>query len=385
MKLTKFLTDHNDEILMEWDKFAKQKAPAGSDQSFLALRDHAQELLTAIVKDIKTTQSEKQQLKKSRGERPDNQNLDNAATIHGALRHESGFTLSVVMAEFRALRATVLRLWLPQVKEMTEEFNYDMLRFNEAIDEVMSQSIDTFSERTTRTRDTFLAVLGHDLRNPLHVMAMTGEVLKKTKNWSDTIPKSGSRIATSSASMGLMVNDLLEYGRTQLGGNLVIKRHVVDMQRICQVILDEARAAYPECDFVLQPSGNLTGPFDEARLQQVFANLLNNAARYSEPDKPITMTVTGKADVIAVTVHNVGPVIPAQSLEAIFEPLVQLVKETEHSKSSTHSVGLGLYIARKITEAHLGTIKAESSKLSGTVFTVLLPRKREVENQNPKA
>jgi len=385
MKLSKFLTDHNDDILLEWDKFAKQKAPVGSDQSMPALRDHAQELLRAIVKDIKTSQSEKQQVKKSRGEKPDDQNLDNAATIHGALRHESGFTLSVVMAEFRALRATVLRLWLPQVKEMTEEFNYDMLRFNEAIDEVMSQSIDTFSERTTRTRDTFLAVLGHDLRNPLHVMTMTGGVLKRMKNWSEAIPSAGSRIATSSASMTLMVNDLLEYGRTQLGGNLVIKRHVVDMQRICQGVMDEARAAYPDREFVLQPSGNLTDSFDEARLQQVFANLLNNAARYTELDKPITMVVTGKADVMAIKVHNFGPVIPAKSLKAIFEPLVQLVKETEHSKSSTHSVGLGLYIAREITRAHGGTIEAESSKHAGTVFTVLLPRNHRQKSENPDA
>lgn len=374
MKLSKFLTDHNDEILSEWDKFAKQKAPPGSDLSQQALRDHAQELLIAIAQDIKTPQSKKEQVKKSRGEKLEDKHLDTAATTHGQLRHEGGFTLAVVAAEFRALRATVLRLWMPQVKEMTEEFSNDMLRFNEAIDEVMSQSIDTFSERTTRTRDTFLAVLGHDLRNPLHVMAMTGGVLKKMKNWSEAIPSAGSRIASSSASMTLMVNDLLEYGRTQLGGNLIIKRHVVDMQRICQAVMAEARAAYPDCEFVLQPSGNLTGSFDEARLQQVFANLLNNAARYSEPEKPITMSVTGKADLIAIEVHNFGPVIPARSLEAIFEPLVQLVKETEHSKPSTHSVGLGLYIAREITQAHGGTIKAESSEHSGTVFTVLLPR-----------
>lgn len=385
MKLSKFLIDYNDAILSEWDKFAKQKAPAGSDQSRPALRDHAQELLTAIVQDIKTSQSEKQQLKKSRGEQPDDQNLDAAATTHGALRHEIGFTLSVVVAEFRALRATVLRLWLPQVKEMTEEFSYDMLRFNEAIDELMGRSVDTFSERTTRTRDTFLAVLGHDLRTPLHVMALTGGVLKKMKNWSETIPKAGSRITASSASMSLMVNDLLEYGRTQLGGNLVIKRHVVDMQRICQAVMDEARAAYLDCEFVLQPSGNLTGSFDEARLQQVFANLLNNAARYTEPGKPITMVATGEGDWIAIKVHNVGPVIPAKSLEAIFEPLVQLVKETEHAKSSTHSVGLGLHIAREITQAHGGTIKAASSKHSGTVFTVQLPRNHHAKKREPDA
>lgn len=385
MKLSQFLKDHNDEILLEWDRFAKEVAPPGSDMSVSALRDHAKELLLAIANNIERTQSKNTQVEKSKGQLPAPGELGAAASLHGMLRHQGGFDLKEVAAEFRALRASVLHLWLPLVKDMTPEFSYDVTRFNEAIDEALSGSIITFSDQTAHTRDTFLAVLGHDLRNPLSAISMSGEFLQKVAEGSDPIHKAGSRIVISSARMGLMIDDLLEYARAQLGGHLTLKRHVVDMERICQAVVDEARAAHPAQEFVLTPSGNLIGSFDEARLQQVFANLLSNAARYSAPGQPITVTVEGQTAAIAVKVHNIGPVIPAKSLQSIFEPLVQLAQQTELSEPSSHSVGLGLYIARQITEAHGGTIEAASSKHEGTTFTVLLPRAHGEKHEVPPA
>ena len=342
--------------------------------SRLALRDHAEEILMGIAKNIERPQSKKTQAEKSKGHLPAQGDIGAAASLHGTLRQHGGFQLKEVASEFRALRASVLHLWLPLVKTMTVEFSYEITRFNEAIDEALSESINTFSDETAHTRDTFLAVLGHDLRNPLSAISMSGEFIKRVKEGSEPIHNAGSRIVICSARMGLMINDLLEYAQTQLGGHLLLKRHVVDMHRICKAVVDEAYAAYPEQEFVLKHSGNLIGSFDEARLQQVFANLLGNAARYSEPGQPIEIAIEGQVDTIAVKIHNVGPVIPSKSLQTIFEPMVQLEQQPEHSEASSHSVGLGLYIAREITQAHGGTIEAASSKQSGTTFTVLLPR-----------
>jgi len=385
VKLSKFLFEHNAEILLEWDRLAKKTAPEHSDVSPLALRDHGQALLTAIANNIALAQSEKKQSRESTGQLPAQDDLCAAAGIHGMVRHHGGFQLKEVASEFQALRASVLRLWLPLVKNMTLESCYEITRFNEAIDEALIESINTFAEQTTRTRDTFLAVLGHDLRNPLNVIAMIGEFLKKVPDESDAIHNAGSRIVISSASMALLINDLLEYGRAQLGGHLALKCHEVDMHGVCQAVVDEARAAYPSQEFVLQPSGNLVGSFDEARLQQVFANLLCNAARYSESGHTIDMAVEGQVDTITVKVHNNGQVIPEKSLQAIFEPLVQLAQDEKLSKSSLHSMGLGLYIARKITEAHEGTIQAMSSEQSGTTFTVRLPRSHGEKHEPPAA
>ena len=340
----------------------------------LALRDNAEEILIGIAQNIERPQSQKTQSEKSKGQLPAQDKIAAAASVHGAQRQHGGFQLKEVASEFRALRASVLHLWLPLVKKMTVEFSYEITRFNEAIDEALSESINTFSDQTARTRDTFLAVLGHDLRNPLSAITMSAEFIKKVKEGSEPIHTAGSRIVICSARMGLMISDLLEYARTQLGGHLLLKHHVVDMQKICQTVMDEARTAHPEQEFVLKHSGDLLGYFDEARLQQVFANLLGNAAHYSEPGQPIEIVVEGQADAIAVKIHNVGLVIPTQSLQTIFEPMVQLEQQPQHTEVSSHSVGLGLYIAREITQAHGGSIRAASSKRSGTTFTVRLPR-----------
>jgi len=385
MKLSQFLKDHNGEILLEWDRFAKEVAPPGSDQSVSALRNHAKELLLAIANNIETAQSEKKQFIKSKGQLPNQGKLGSTAAIHGMLRYHGGFGPKEVTAEFRALRASVLHLWLPTVRELTPEYSYDMMRFNEAIDEALSESITRFFDQTARTRDTFLAVLGHDLRNPLNVISINGQFILKVKEDFDSIHKAGSRIVISSARMNVMISDLLEYARMQLGGHMHLKRHVVDIERICQAVVDEARAAHPKQEFVLKPSGELIGSFDEARLQQVFLNVLCNAARYSEPGQPVEIAVEGQADAIAVKIHNVGPVIPKESLQSIFEPLVQLAEKSELSDSSSHSVGLGLYIAREITEAHEGTIDVASNQHAGTTFTVLLPRTHDDKHEPPHA
>lgn len=373
MKLCKFLSVHNAEILAEWDRFAWETAPAGSDKSKRVLRNHAAQLLIAIADNMELAQSGLARVKKSRGHLPRQDGLSRAANIHGMLRHHGGFHMKDVAAEFRALRASVLRLWLPTVNSVTPEFSNEVTRFNEAIDEALSDSINTFSDQTSRIRDTFLAVLGHDLRNPLSAIAMNGAFLRKVVG-SDAVHSAGSRIVASSVRMGLMINDLLEYGRTQLVGHLALKRHVVDMQRICQGVVDEACEAHPEQKFALKASGDLIGSFDEARLQQVFANLLCNAAHYSERGQPIEMAVEGLPDAIAVKIHNVGPIIPSKSLKVIFDPMVQLAQQAELSETWSHSVGLGLYIAREFTAAHGGSICVKSSKRSGTVFTVVLPR-----------
>src|SRR3569832_143442 len=145
---------------------------------------------------------------------------ESGASIHETLRHESGFTMVQLLAEFRALRATVLRLWLPHAAQATETTINDVLRFNEAIDQAVAESTARFTERTTQPRDTFLAILGHDLRTPLAAMAMAGDYLSMPKIGTPQTCEVGQRVKRSAATMRSMVNDMLEYARTQLGSGI---------------------------------------------------------------------------------------------------------------------------------------------------------------------
>jgi signal transduction histidine kinase len=375
MKLSTFITAHLENILCEWDIFARTLFPASPAPPQNLLRDHGREILQEIVVDLHTHQTAEQQTEKSKGQADEEVNKKSAAAIHGTLRQASGFTLTQLTAEYRALRATVFRLWMPYMQQHTQESAADMIRFNEAIDQALAESVVTYSENSDRTRDTFLAILGHDLRSPLFTMKLAGSYLMRPAIGTEGTREMGARVARSAASMTAMVNDLLEYARTQLGSGIPLTLLPENMTGICQAALDDAQAGYPDCPFELEAFGDLSGTFDRARLQQLFSNLLNNAAQYRDDTRAVTITALGEADSITVQVCNHGPVIPAQSLQAIFDPLVQLsVNAGEQQGAPSSSLGLGLFIAREITSAHGGTITATSNQESGTVFTVKLPR-----------
>jgi len=374
MKLSHFIEANIEKILEAWDQFAVTQFTQGVPVSARELRDHAHEILMDLTKDMETPQSAQQQADKSKGEEAKSSDALSAASTHGIDRHYSGFTLTELAAEFRALRATVLRLWLPQIPALTEQVAHDMVRFNEAIDQALAQSVATYSKQNTRARDTFLAILGHDLRSPLMGIRLSAKVLQKTGVTADAAEQAGTRILTSAALMSAMVNDLLEYGRAQLGGVIRVHRQPVDLLDVGKAAIEEAKAAHPEFQFALESSGELHGSFDGARLQQVFSNLLNNAAQYGFQSHAVRLVLRGHEDHVSVQVCNAGPVIPSESLKAIFDPLVQLSIGDKPTGPFSNSAGLGLFIARELTFGHEGTIKAESSADFGTIFTVELPR-----------
>lgn len=373
MKLSQFITEHTEQILVEWEAFARKQAPAATGMSDLALRDHAKQILETAVADMDTTQTDEQQEEKSKGLAPTNSGGDSAATTHGELRHLHGFSLDQLLAEYRALRATVIRLWQNKITDVTDTTSDEMTRFHEAMDQAIAESAAAFAEKTSRTRDLFLGILGHDLRGPMSTLSMAGEILSMAVTGTDQTRALGLRIKRSTAAMTAMINDLLEYSRTQLGAEIPVNKSLGDLTLACEAALDDARAGHPACNFELEASGNLNIAFDGHRMPQVLSNLLNNAAQYRSGDWPVTMTARGEAEMVVVEVRNHGPVISRTSLENIFDPLVRLSGEDKEAPRTTN-LGLGLFIARQITEAHGGKISVTSSEHSGTTFTVYLPR-----------
>lgn len=374
MKLYRFINEYLEAILTEWVAFAHTLDPASDHMSTLALRDHAKGILQAIALDIETSQNQHQQYQKSRGQAPEPGGKESAASNHGALRQAGDFSLLQLSSEFRALRATVLRLWLRQVREMSDDTAYEMIRFNEAIDQALAESIITYSARAEHMRELFLAILGHDLRAPLFTMALAGELLTRPELTRAEIHENGVRIRRSARLMKSMVADLLGYTSSRLGAGMPIVLKETDLKPICEAALEDAGATHPDSVFELDTAGDLVGAFDSVRLHQLLANLLVNAAQYGAKDSPVTMEVRGEPDVVVVKVTNYGPAIPEDSLQAIFKPLVQLPAEGDEDTHPRTSLGLGLFIAREIAVAHGGELAVTSDEVEGTTFTVRLPR-----------
>ena len=381
LRLSRFITAHEEAILVEWESFARTQQPEGGAMSSEALRDHAKQILRAIVLDMDSAQSPDEQERKSQGLADDEGGVQSAASTHGTLRQLSGFSLVQLNAEFRALRATVLRLWLPTVHEVDAHSTRDMIRFNETIDQAVAESLVTYSEKSSRSRDTFLAILGHDLRSPLQTMAMAGEFLASRTLDEENAKALGARVRRSAATMTAMVNDLLEYARSQLGGALPIRVQQADLAEVCRWAVGDVALAHPDCLFEVSAEGPLTGRFDPRRIQQLLSNLLNNAVQYRGQGEPVTLRAQAIGEELVIRVRNTGSVIPAASLHAIFDPLVQLAVEPDQPGRSNTSMGLGLFIAREIATRHGGAIAAASSVEDGTVFTVTLPRVADASPQ----
>jgi hypothetical protein len=373
MNLSIFIREHMEEIMKEWMIFAKKNAPSDGEMTELALKDHAQEILAAIAADIQTHQSSQQQFVKSQGDTDDSKG-DSAASIHGALRHASNFSLLQLSSEFRALRATVLRLWLPTVQTMTQLHAYEMIRFNEAIDQALAESIVTYSEKADQTRDLFLAVLGHDLRAPLATVSSVGHILSQGKIPIEKLESLGQKAQRSAMLMSNMVTDLLGFARLQMGTGMPNDKAFINAQDICEAAASDAHAMYPNTEIEFQAAGNLMACFDSIRLQQLLTNLLINAAQYSAKNRNVIFQAQGTESNIVFKITNFGSVIPPESLKAIFQPLVQLKPENEQDSRPKTSLGLGLFIANEITKSHDGNIHVTSDQVNGTTFSLTFPR-----------
>jgi signal transduction histidine kinase len=370
--LPAFIRDKLEDIVAEWEKFAASLSPTTVGRmDSLALRDHAKPMLQAIATDIESSQSEGEQAAKSKGLEPAALSAT-AATTHGLLRQTAGFDLQQLVAEFRALRAAVLRMWADRNVADAARV-YEITRFNEAIDQALAESVESYSKELSKSRDTFLGILGHDLRSPLGAVAGALHILAQP----GSEPYRAAALAAGKSSVATMeelIHDLLDYTRTRLGKGIPIEAAPSSLEAVCRACVREVSLVSPGVDIRFEGAGDLDGMFDPARLRQVVSNLLNNAVHHGKAGAPVRLIARGTAERLTLEVWNEGIPIEAAQLESIFDPMVQL-EPVEVSTKPSSNLGLGLFIAREVVRAHGGTIRATSSP-EGTAFTAEIPRLR---------
>jgi len=373
MLLSLFIQQNIEPILADWETFARTMLPAET-MSTLAIRDHAEPILLDIARDMERAQTERQRRDKSEGLASPAAE-ETGAAAHGGLRQLAGFDLNQLVAEFRALRATVLRLWTERVAHIQVDALEDVNRFHEGIDQALAESIESYSERMAYSRDTFLAILGHDLRNPLSALGGCLQTLGQPDIGVQPRERSLLIAKRSIASIDKMVTNLLEYTRSRLGRGIEVVPRVGDFGALCQEAFDEVRAAHPDMALILKLSGDLSASFDAPRMRQVLINLLRNAVQHGDSTSAVVLTVRGEDEQLRAVFANGGQPIPRELLQTIFDPLAQpTTPEGGARNPRSTSLGLGLYIAREIVSRHGGQISVTSSMGKGTEFTVTLPR-----------
>lgn len=225
--------------------------------------------------------------------------------------------------------------------------------------------------RVQEFQERFLAILGHDLRNPLAALDMGAGILRQ-KTTDPAMLRIIDRMHASSLRMSLMIEQILDLTRSRLANGIELTPAPMDLRDAITRIVDELRTSHPARAVELRcPS--LPGHWDRDRLEQVFSNLLGNALLYGDPAKPVTVEARADDLGVHVEVHNDGPSIPADVQPTVFSPFRRGERDSRTSK--TAGLGLGLYISKEVVRAHGGNIELQSSPDEGTTFRVNLPHR----------
>ena len=362
-----------DQILERWvEATAGQPFHAGRREH--AVADHIPALFDALTELLRRSAS-----RFVNPEAP----LDDAAVLaaareHATARVRQGLMAPHIVVEFRLLRQEIwhaLRLQLPDNVPTTDVIAAELV-VNDALDGAITMGLTALRERVEEVREEFLATTIHDVRQPLaaikgHAQLAARAVGMQPANL-ERVLSSLQQIEASAARMSQMLTRLLDSSRIVLGDLALVSSD-------CNLaaVIDEALAeAGPELASRVSQDIRLgvapTGRWDANRLEQVFANLLSNALKYSPPETPVRLTVDGDDAMVRVAIQDEGIGVAPDDLPRLFE---RYTRGRNAMAAGVEGFGLGLYLCRGIVEAHGGRIWAESDGVGhGMTIRLMLPR-----------
>ncbi len=240
----------------------------------------------------------------------------------------------------------------------------------------ISQSNLAFEEKNDAVRDQFIAILGHDLRNPLSAISMSSELLKESHLGDDDL-QLVTIISRSARRMSDLITSILDFAKARMGNGIALNRTSKEpLQEILQHIVKEFEVSQSHA--VIKTEFDLSDAIycDSNRLAELFSNLLGNAIAYGRTGHPIYVKAFCRDNQFHLSVTNTGEKIPDPIKERLFQPFVR-----GNIKDGKQGLGLGLFIASEIARAHKGTIEVHSSDQE-TNFTLIIPVEEKGIDQN---
>lgn len=223
----------------------------------------------------------------------------------------------------------------------------------------------TDRKRAEEMERVILGVVGHDLRNPLATIQLSGRLLERMAGLPEDARRSIERVVRSSERMDRMIRDLLDYSKVRSGTGLPIERRRVALADILHQVEGEFSVTAPD-RLQIERADEICGCWDADRVVQMLVNLCSNAVRYGAADTPVTLSAKADDSEVHITVHNRGQPIEPDAVERLFRPF-------RRGTADPGGLGLGLFICKAIAEGHGGRIEVESTQASGTRFIAILP------------
>ena len=345
MRLADFILANVEPILAEWESFARGIWPNGASADPAEMRDEAEDILRATAVDMQSHQTAAQQAEKSKGESrqwDESGDLTRASASHGTGRVASGFDMWAVVAEYRALRASVLRLWrdsgpAPDLRDLD-----DVTRFNESVDQSLTHAIRSYAEQVERNRkallaseqasrreaeganqakDLFLATLSHEMRTPLNAIVGWLSILRHEDAETRHFQEGLKVIERNTKAQVQLIDDLLDVSRI-VSGKLRVDIQPCELADVINAGVNVTRPAAEArgitLDVRLDPSAS--GAWcDSVRIQQVVWNLVSNAVKFTPKGGRVEVTLSREESSFQIQVSDTGQGISPELLPHVFD------------------------------------------------------------------
>ncbi len=353
-RVSDFLRSKQTEICELWEDEVRREVPALRRLTRPVLLDHLPEVLDGLADwiDGRTEHAERAFRRLAEG--------------HALQRLGYGLGLETLTREYSKVRVVLLRMLM--TVEPTPEVREEMVRLHEGMDRAINEAMHRYATRREEVRERFVAILGHDLRDPLSTVVISANTLAANPALKPEHRVVASRIVRACDRMQRMINDVLDFARGHLGTGIPANPTLNDMGEICRAAADEIIGANPQREIVVDVSGDLRGAFDRDRVHQAITNLISNAIQHGEGRVEIRAYESDDHHAVVTEVTSHGEVIPEELRQQLFDPFTH-----GEIAGPRRGLGLGLFIVQQIAIAH-GALCDVTSDETATTFSIRWPR-----------
>lgn len=400
MRLADFIVANNEPILVAWERFARNMWPSAltePDADPATSRHHAEVTLQAIAEDMRPCQIAEQGTAKFQGVgEASTSGISRTSTRHGVDRRGSGLEMWAVLVEYRAMRASVMRLWRESGPQPDLSDLDDITRFNESIDQSLTEAVRSYSdqverdrkalleddraarkeaEEANRAKDMFLATLSHEMRTPLNAIVGWLTLLRMPGFAEENLAEGLDVIERNTKAQVQLIENVLDVSRI-ISGKLRLEISDCDLAKAITAGIDVVRptADAREITLDVQLDPVVThASCDATRIQQIVWNLLTNAIKFSDKGGTVRVTLNREQSCYQIGVSDNGQGISPELLPYVFDRFRQADSSTRRRFGG---LGLGLSIVKHLVEMHGGTVEAQSpGDGQGATFIIRLPIK----------
>lgn len=366
------LRARRDEIMERWLKIARQQ-PFHQHRPDRAVTDHLPHLLEALVDLLERSARPDVEAEAPLGDDA----INDAASEHSFMRLEQGLRAADIVTEFRLIRheiSRVLRIYLDESESPADIVAAELL-VNDALDGATAISMNALSNKVEEVRGDFLATTLHDASQPIGAARLSVELAQRAVEQAvPDVARASDALRRALGSLDritVLLRRLADASRLALG-SLDLSHEDTRLGVVVQRVIDDLDPNTAR-RIRLTDADDEGGLWDGAAVEQVVSNLINNALKFSPPESPVEVDISGESGEVLMVVRDHGAGIEPEDTERIFQ---RFVRSRDAQEGPVAGQGLGLYLCRGIVEAHGGRIWVESDGVGrGCTFRVLLPRR----------